>query len=459
MYAPAGSFLRNRSVDTPRRPDAYHWIERPSSSCSAAARMPARMICELNAPARPRSPVTSSSPTVCTFSCSSSTGRFGMFSAASAAWRVIRRIALAYGRSAWMRCSARRRRAAATISMARVIFSMFLTEEIRFLTSRWEPISRSASRVRGFLFAGLLLVGVRALVLLGVVVAARLGTTVLAVPVALALVLAGAVGLALLHRLAVLVEVAAEVVGELLDELLDLLDRGVLPVALADLLEQVADLGVRPLAQRVEVLGDAVDVDAVQVAVGRGVDLDDLVLGRQRAALLLVERLHQALAAGQRLLRVGVEVGAELREGLELAVLRQVEAQAAGDLLHRLDLRVAADARHRDADVDGGADARVEEAGLEEDLPVGDRDDVGRDVGRHVARLRLDDRQRGQRPAAEIVVELARALQQAAVEIEDVARVGLATRRAAQQQRHLAIRVRVLGEVVVDAQRVLALEE
>ena len=34
-----------------------------------------------------------------------------------------------------IRCSARRRRAAATISIARVILWMFLTLEMRFLTS------------------------------------------------------------------------------------------------------------------------------------------------------------------------------------------------------------------------------------------------------------------------------------------------------------------------------------
>src|SRR4051812_41756668 len=45
-----------------------------------------------------------------------------------------------------MRCSARRRRAAATISMARVIFSMFLIEPIRFLTSRCEAIRWSVVR-------------------------------------------------------------------------------------------------------------------------------------------------------------------------------------------------------------------------------------------------------------------------------------------------------------------------
>ena len=67
--------------------------------------------------------------------------------------------------------------------------------------------------------------------------------------------------------------------------------------------------------------------------------------------------------------------------------------------LHRLDLRRATDADHRDADVHRRANAGVEQVGLEEDLAVGDRDDVRRDVRRHVAGLRLDDRQRGERAA------------------------------------------------------------
>ncbi len=127
----------------------------------------------------------------------------------------------------------------------------------------------------------------------------------------------------------------------------------------------------------------------------------------------------------------------------------------AGDLLHRLGLGRRTDARHRDADVERGPLAGVEQVGLEEDLAVGDRDDVGRDVGRHVAGLRLDDRQRGQRPAAVVLVEARGALEQAAVEVEDVAGVRLAAGRAAQQQGHLAIRPGVLAEVVVDAQGVL----
>ena len=46
-----------------------------------------------------------------------------------------------------------------------------------------------------------------------------------------------------------------------------------------------------------------------------------------------------------------------------------------------------------------GRTPEIEEVGLEEDLPVGDRDDVRRDVRRDVAGLRLDDGERGQRAA------------------------------------------------------------
>ncbi len=62
-------------------------------------------------------------------------------------------------------------------------------------------------------------------------------------------------------------------------------------------------------------------------------------------------------------------------------------------------------------------------------------------------------------PAAEVVVELDGALEQPRVQVEDVAGVCLASGRAAQQQRHLTVRVGVLGEVVVDRQRMPAVVE
>src|SRR5207248_11102770 len=69
------------------------------------------------------------------------------------------------------------------------------------------------------------------------------------------------------------------------------------------------------------------------------VDGDDLILERPRLVLRLVQRRDHLPAARQRLLRRLVQLGAELREGLELAVLREIEAEAAGDLPHCADLR------------------------------------------------------------------------------------------------------------------------
>src|SRR6185312_14126570 len=92
--------------------------------------------------------------------------------------------------------------------------------------------------------------------------------------------------------------------------------------------------------------------------------------------------------------------------------------------------------------------------GFEEDLAVRDRDDVRRDIGGDVVRLRLDDRQRGQRAAAILLVQAGGTLQEAGVQVEDIARIRLAARRAAQQQGDLAVCPGVLGEIIVDDQRV-----
>ncbi len=201
------------------------------------------------------------------------------------------------------------------------------------------------------------------------------------------------------------------------------------------------------------------DLQRVQVALGSRVDRGDLNLDVHRGELGLLQELDHPLAAGELRLRGLVEVRAELGESREVAVLRQIQAQRAGDLFHGLDLGVAADAGDRDADVDGRPHARVEEVALEVDLAVGDRDDVRRDVRRHVARLRLDDRQRRQRTAALGVRQLGRALEQARVQVEHVAGIRLAPRRAAQEERDLAVRRGVLGEVVVDRQGVLLVVE
>src|SRR6202011_1324222 len=87
---------------------------------------------------------------------------------------------------------------------------------------------------------------------------------------------------------------------------------------------------------------------------------------------------------------------------------------------------------------------------------VGDRNHVGRNIGRHVVGLGLDDRQRRQRARAVLLVQLRGALKQPRMQIEHVAGIGLAARRTAQQQRHLAISDRLLRQIVIDDDRVHA---
>jgi hypothetical protein len=117
------------------------------------------------------------------------------------------------------------------------------------------------------------------------------------------------------------------------------------------------------------------------------------VAERLRLELRLLEQLREPRAPLELPPRGRIQIlGAELREGLQLAVLGEVEPQRAGDGLHRLRLRVAAHARDGDADVCGRPLPGVEQVELEEDLTVRNRDDVRRDVCRDVAGLRLDDR-------------------------------------------------------------------
>ena len=155
------------------------------------------------------------------------------------------------------------------------------------------------------------------------------------------------------------------------------------------------DVGRADLEVRIEAVlkgAEVVDLDVVEQTVDAGEEDRDLLLGGERLELRLLEQLGEALAAVELVQRHLVEIGAELRERGELAILREVELQGRADLLGRLDRRGEADARDGEADVDGGADAGVEEVGFEEDLAVGDGDDVGRDVGGDVAGLGLDDR-------------------------------------------------------------------
>ena len=205
-------------------------------------------------------------------------------------------------------------------------------------------------------------------------------------------------------------------------------------------------------------LGGAVQGDVFHRAgIYREQDYHFLVQ-RQRGVLGLLQHFGRQLAPGQLGAGGGVQIGgAELGEGRQLAVLRQVQAQAAGYPADGPRLRRAAYPRHRQPYVDRRTDAGVEQFRLQVNLPVGDRYYIGGDIRRNVAGLGFDDRQGGDRAAAVFLVQPRRPLQQAAVQVEHIAGVGFASGGAAQQQRHLPVSPSVLGQVIVDHQHIFAL--
>ena len=139
---------------------------------------------------------------------------------------------------------------------------------------------------------------------------------------------------------------------------------------------------------------------AVEHAVAQRAEQRNLLAKRKRRELPLAEHGANAPAVLDDFARALVHHGAEAGEHFQLQKLRIFEPQAFREGFENRRLGLAADARHALADIDRGLLVLVEKARIEVDLAVGDRDEIGGNVGADVAGLRLGDRQRGQRTAA-----------------------------------------------------------
>jgi len=132
----------------------------------------------------------------------------------------------------------------------------------------------------------------------------------------------------------------------------------------------------------------------------------------------LLQQLGQALTTGKGGLGRGIQIGTELGEGSDLTVLSQEKLQGTCDLLHGLDLGGRTDTGDGKTDIDGRSDTLVEELGLQEDLSVGDGNDVGGNVSGHVTTLGLNDGKGGQRSTAMGLAHLGGTLEKTRVEVE-----------------------------------------
>jgi len=89
------------------------------------------------------------------------------------------------------------------------------------------------------------------------------------------------------------------------------------------------------------------------------------------------------------------------------------------DLLHGLDLSSGSDTRDGKTDVNGRTDTLVEQLSLQEDLTIGDGNDVGWDIGRHITTLGLNDGKGSEGTTSVFVVHLGGTLEETRVEVED----------------------------------------
>jgi hypothetical protein len=249
-----------------------------------------------------------------------------------------------------------------------------------------------------------------------------------------------------------------EVLGELGDDVLDLglklLAEGTLVL---ELLEEARLVGAEVREELRLPLEDLGDGNVVEVTVDTSEDEGNHLVDGHGLVLLLLEELGETLTTVEGLLGGSVQVGTELGEGGDLTVLGQEELEGTSDLLHGLELSGGADTRHRQTDVDGGADTLVEELSLQEDLTVGDGNDVGGNVSGDITTLGLNDGKGGKRSTTELVVHLGGTLKETRVEVEDtdlllvweilggdfvqnlLAGVGLTSRRTTEKERHLTV--------------------
>lgn len=172
---------------------------------------------------------------------------------------------------------------------------------------------------------------------------------------------------------------------------------------LGNLGEERLLLGLEVLLEVSVPLDDVLDGDRVEETVDTGVDERDHDFSRDGLVLALLEELSETRSTREEETGRGVEVGSELavgvegkspgirrgpsfskrrartdlREGGDLTELSEVELEGTSDGLHDLGLGGRSDTRDGKSDVNSRANTLEEELGLEEDLSVGDGDDVG----------------------------------------------------------------------------------
>ena len=127
----------------------------------------------------------------------------------------------------------------------------------------------------------------------------------------------------------------------------------------------------------------------------------DLVHQPERRVLPLPQRFSDPGPARQLLAHAAIGHAAKAGKDLEFQKLGIVQPQGSGGVTQHFGLRLATDAADAQPCIHRRFLALVEQRCIQHNLPVSDRDQVRRNIGRQISRHGFRNRQGSQRPTAQ----------------------------------------------------------
>lgn len=200
---------------------------------------------------------------------------------------------------------------------------------------------------------------------------------------------------------------------------------------------------------------EMVERKIVEIEVKKGIDKGKMILSIKRREMRMIKELGKERKEVEKEMSWRVKIGKEMWEGRNLKIMGKIEIDRKGKMINGIDMGRRKKERKRKEEVKRREDKMIEKVGLEEDMEVGDRDKIGRNEGRKVVEMSLDERKRSKREREVLVVEIWRELEKKGVKVEKVERIRLKERRKKKKKRNMEIRERMIRKIVIEDEGVM----
>mmetsp|Transcript_12568 Transcript_12568/g.16807 ORF Transcript_12568/g.16807 Transcript_12568/m.16807 type:complete len:216 (+) Transcript_12568:193-840(+) len=179
-----------------------------------------------------------------------------------------------------------------------------------------------------------------------------------------------------------------------------------------NLLENLAVSGLHVSKEsRLEGL-DVLNINTITVSLDTYKERGNNLLGLVWLILSLLEKLVKTDSTVKLLLGGRVKIGTEFGESSDLTVLSKLELHGTSNGLGGLVLGGGTDTGHRETDGNSRALTLVKELGLKENLSIGNRNHICRNVSGHITGLGLNDGKGSEGSSSKTAVHLGSTLKE-----------------------------------------------